>query len=186
MIAKLTGTIDFVGADSIILDVNGIGYAVFVSHDFIHSQSEGQEIELWIHHVVRENNEDLYGFATKNEQNFFELLLGVSGIGPKSALGILNTAPLQTLVDGISSGDIDQLTKVGGIGKKNAEKIILALKDKLADAGTESPQHVGGSDAIDALVALGYKESDARKAVQKIDKNLSTEEIVKEALKSID
>lgn len=182
MIAKLTGDIQHVEPGIVVVDVGGVGYKVFVST----KASLVGNTSIFIHTVVRENAIDLYGFSKKSDQDFFELLLTISGIGPKSALAILDSAPVETLHEGILSGDATYLTKVSGIGKKSAEKIVVELKDKLG--ALESGQVVnteGSGMAIQALIQLGYNEREAREAVQKIDKGGTTEDIVKEALKNL-
>ncbi|MCB9806058.1 Holliday junction branch migration protein RuvA [Candidatus Nomurabacteria bacterium] len=186
MIAKITGKVDEVDLGSIIVDVSGIGYKVFVTNSLLSSLKVDNPISLFTYFAVRENSQDLYGFQNKEEKNFFELLLSISGIGPKSALGILNTAPIETIKEGVASGDASHLTKVSGIGRKSAEKIIVELKDKLGTIeGQEGGNLSGSGMAIEALTSLGYSERDARSVIQKIDKNLSTEEMIKEALRQL-
>lgn len=186
MIKKLIGEIDEIELGSIILNVNNVGYEVFITNNFAQNLRTGDKKSIYIHHVVRETTEDLYGFDKKEELDFFELLLSISGIGPKSALGILNSAPIETIKEGVASGDASHLTKVSGIGKKSAEKIIIELKDKLGSLDYHNGSNFeGGGMAIEALTALGYSERDAREVIQKIDRNLSTEEMVKEALKNL-
>jgi Holliday junction DNA helicase RuvA len=188
MIAKITGTVDELKKQFgyAIIDVSGIGYKVFITNGAMQNIKEGANVSLHTHHVIRENIQDLYGFTDSAELEFFNLLLGISGIGPKSALGILNTAPIETIKEGIASGDASHLTKVSGIGKKSAEKIIIELKDKLGSLEShEGSNFEGGGMAIEALTALGYSDREAREAMQKIDKNLTTEEMVREALKNL-
>lgn len=186
MIAQLTGTALHKMTDSVILDVNGVGYKVHTSLDTLTSLNEGSEVSLWTYLAVRENALDLYGFQSEEELNFFELLLGISGIGPKSALGVLSVAPVETLRSAVASGDTTYLTKVSGIGSKTAQKIVLELKDKIGALESES----GGaarqeeSDAIDALKALGYSHSEARNALKKLDESITgTQERIRAALK---
>lgn len=185
MIAKLTGTVDEVTLHSLVLNVHGVGYLVFVTGGLLAHVRTGQEITLFTHHAVRETASDLYGFLTKEELGFFELLLTVSGIGPKSALAILNTASIETIREGVQTGDASHLTKVAGIGKKSAEKIVLELKDKLGSLEYVGGNTTGSGDAIEALTALGYSLSEARDAIKQVNKDLSTEEMVKQALKNL-
>lgn len=186
MIAKIRGTVEEADLNFIIVDVSGIGYKVFVNNSLLSTVKKGSPIDLFTYLAVRENSQDLYGFVSKEEKNFFELLLTISGIGPKSALAILNTAPIETIREGVLSGDVGHLTKVSGIGRKNAEKIIVGLKDKIGSIeGQEFSNLSGSGTAIEALTSLGYSERDARKVIQKLDKNLSAEEMIKEALKQI-
>ncbi len=184
MIGYLKGTIIHQDLKFVILDVGGVGYKVCTNTAILENQVT-KDIEFWTYLAVRENALDLYGFHSQLELNFFELLLTVSGIGPKSAIGIISSAALGNLYQGIVDGDIVYLTKVCGIGKKNAEKIILELKDKLEEFVTQSSEYtVGDTDALEALLSLGYSERDARDALKKTD-GKSTEEKVRGALKSL-
>lgn len=187
MIAKLTGIIDELNLGSLILDVKGVGYKVFISGKALETltHEKDTEVSLFIYSAIRDTAFDLYGFIDKTDQEFFELLLTVSGIGPKSALSILDTASVQTLREGIYSGDANYLSKISGIGKKSAEKIIVGLKDKLGVMDNTNVNTSGGGMAIEALVQLGYSEREAREVIQKIDKSLTAEEIIKEALKNL-
>lgn len=186
MISYIEGKIILKTDKSIIIQTGGIGYQVFVSSDLLLKISGlDQIIKVWTYMAVRENSMDLYGFETIDEKNFFELLLEVSGIGPKSALSILSLATIDVLKKAIGSGDITYLTKVSGIGKKTAEKIVVELRDKLASLGHKDD---GGSlqqdaDVLGALESLGYSMQVARSVLKEIDQNLSTNEKIKEALK---
>jgi len=186
MIAHIKGSIISVEEKFIIIEVNGIGYKVFLSADTLLGCEKGVEKSFWTYLAVRENSLDLYGFETIEEKSFFESLLDVSGIGPKSALSILNVAPVLTLKKAIATGDTSYLNKVSGIGKKTAEKIIIELRDKLQtyknEEGVQSLRDEG--DIIEALKSLGYSQTEARDAVKKIPTNIEkTNEKIKEALK---
>ncbi len=189
MISHLTGTILFSGVNFVVLEVGGVGYKVFVSPDTLLGlkKNTGEEIALWTHQAVRENSLDLYGFLEYEELEFFELLITISGIGPKSALGILAVAPLDTLHSAISSGDTSHLTKVSGVGKKIAEKIVIELRDKIgAIEQSEESAEIRKSDidVLEALQALGYSQKEAVEAMKKInDDTKSVNEKIKEALK---
>lgn len=188
MIRKLTGIVTDVDLGSVILDVNGVGYWLRVSNTTLSNltHSAESEITLFTYLAVRENSMDLYGFMTKEDLQFFELLLGISGIGPKSALGILDCAPVETIKEGVAGGDAVYLSKISGISKKVSEKIILQLKDKIGSMESQSKNNnTNGGMAIEALVQLGYSERDARETIQKISKDLSTEDMIKEALKNL-
>ena len=182
MIAKLTGKVDEIFLNSLIIDVSGVGYKVNVSNETLQKVHTGNTISLFTHHAIRENSMDLYGFINKEELDFFTLLISVSGIGPKSALAIMDSTPLETLKEGIMSGDASYLTKVSGIGKKSASKIIIELRDKLGSLNDDFNTS-GSGEAIEALVSLGYSERNAREAIQNVDRNTNTEIIVREALK---
>ncbi|KND46704.1 MAG: Holliday junction DNA helicase RuvA [Parcubacteria bacterium C7867-006] len=183
MIGHLKGTIIHQDLKSVILDVSGVGYKVHTNTAVLDSQNS-KNIEFWTYLAVRENALDLYGFTTKEELGFFELLLTVSGIGPKSAMGILSVATLQNLRHAISTGDTSHLTKVSGVGKKNAEKIVLELKDKLDGWTSDGVDFVSGDvDALEALKSLGYGEKEAREALKKVVDAKDTGDKVKKALK---
>jgi Holliday junction DNA helicase RuvA len=185
MIRKLIGQIDEICDSEIILNVSGVGYLVRMTGYSLLNLRAGQNISIYTHHAIRETASDLYGFLNKDELNFFELLLTISGIGPKSALGIISTAPISTIIEGIKTGNAEHLSKISGIGKRNAEKIVVELKNKVEGAGGGEGALGGATDAIEALVALGYTLQDARATVQKLDASLSTEEIVRLALKNL-
>src|SRR3989344_3750372 len=133
-------------------------------------ESMGSAIKVWTHLHVRETDMELYGFSAYAEMQFFEVLIGISGIGPKSALGILGIAPLDTLKRAIAAGESAYLTKVSGIGKRMAEKIIVELRDKLG--GAAMPEGVrtelaADADVLDALIAMGYSQREAREALSR-------------------
>ena len=141
MIGKISGKVVHKDLNFIILDASGVGYKIFVPPDTLAKVIASKEgrVSLWTHLAVRENALDLYGFSDKKELDFFEMLIGISGIGPKSALAILGIASVDIIRSAVSSGDTTYLTKVSGIGRKNAEKIVLELKDKLSkDDGFDS------------------------------------------------
>lgn len=183
MIGHLKGTVLAQDLKSIILDVSGVGYKVFTNTTTLPT-GKAQNLELWTYLAVRENALDLYGFVKQEELHFFELLMTVSGIGPKSAMGILGVATIQNLRHAITSGDVSHLTKVSGIGKKNAEKIVLELKDKLEGLSVDLSHSVSGDvDALEALKSLGYGEREAREALKKVSDISDTGEKVRKALK---
>jgi Holliday junction DNA helicase RuvA len=183
MISHLKGTLIHQNLKFIILDVSGVGYKIYTNTALLES-TKNKTLEFWTYLAVRENALDLYGFQTKEELDFFELLLTVSGIGPKSAIGILAVATIQNLRHAISTGDVSHLTKVSGIGKKNAEKIVLELKDKIVGLSEDISVSVSGDvDALEALKSLGYGEREAREALKKVVDTTDTGEKVKKALK---
>lgn len=187
MLAKLTGKVAHLDIKFLILDVNGVGYKIFAISETLEEAGEiGTDLSLWIHHTIREDASDLFGFPTRDALSLFELLISVSGIGPKTGLNILNLTTPDTIREAVETGDISYLTKISGIGKKMAEKMVIELRDKL---GAPDEKYVSGSLkdgalAIEALKSLGYSEREAREAVKKIDKTItSTQDIVKSALK---
>ncbi len=171
MISIIRGQILEIADRSIVIDVNGVGYKVSMSEDSLHSLKIGADITVWTHLAVRENSQDLYGFISKKERDFFELLITVSGIGPKTALNILSLVSSETLAGAIREGSTAHLVKVSGIGRKTAEKIVLELRDKMLGYGGDEKTAMGMSsdaDAIEALKALGYGADEAREAIKKV------------------
>ncbi len=184
MIARITGTIVSATDKYLVIETAGIGYRVFATAETLLKHRMSHEISLWTTHIVREDSEDLYGFETTGDQDLFELLLGVSGIGPRSALGIMNVATIGTIARAVSMNDTSYLTKISGIGKKTAEKILLELRDKLPElaiSDTDESMH----DVLDALVALGYTEHASREVIRSIENTLDTQSKIREALKRL-
>ena len=189
MIGYINGNIVFSCDKYVILETGGIGYKVYVSLNTIGSISNSGKVALWTHLVVKEDLLDLYGFLNQRELDFFKLLIGISGIGPKGALGIMSVASVETLCSAISAGDTSYLTKVSGIGKKNAQKIIIELKDKVSSFTDVEKTNLGRNenvDVVEALKSLGYKENEAREAVQNLSPKIKgTTQKITEALKLI-
>lgn len=185
MIGRIKGNVVFISDKFIIVDVSGVGYKIYVTNENISSITTNKEIILWIHTAVRENSLDLYGFINSEELSFFEMLLNVSGIGPKSALGILSIAPIDTLARAIATGDTNYLNKVSGIGRKTADKIVIELKDKLKSWKEESMGDLREEeDIIEALKALGYSQNEARDSIKKVSNDIKGEnDRIKEALR---
>ena len=188
MISRLTGKIIEIGEKYVVIDISGVGYKVFCATDTLTSLVENANVSLHTYLAVREDAMDLYGFGSAQEKNFFEMLISVSGIGPKSALVILSTASTDTLAQAIGTGDTSYLTKVSGIGRKTAEKIVIELRDKMRAHTSETKETSGSlrveSDIIEALKALGYSQNEAREALKEIPQTISgTNARIKEALK---
>lgn len=184
MISHLSGTVIYKDDKSIVVEVAGIGYKVFATGKTLDSTRDGKNISLWTHFAVREDAQTLYGFSTKEDLDLFELLVSVvSGVGPRSALNILNVSSAQALRRAVSTGDTAHLTRVSGIGKKLADKIILELKGKLvAEDGGLMP--TDEADALEALKSLGFGHAESRGALEKVDSKITdTGERVKKALK---
>jgi holliday junction DNA helicase RuvA len=181
MIRLIKGKVIEKKPNSIIIDTGQIGYKISISLKSAGETSLGQEIVLHTHLAVRENAMDLYGFTTTEELNFFELLLTLNGVGPKTALTILSTSNSETIVSGIQSNDANYLSKISGLGKKTAEKLLLGLKDKIGVIENNTDTNTNGSVVIDALVSLGYSEKNAREIILKIKSN-TTENMIREAL----
>jgi Holliday junction DNA helicase RuvA len=172
---------------AVIQTAGGVGYKVSGTIDTISGLHEGNPGTLWIYTAVRENSIDLYGFKDMEALEFFELLLTISGIGPKSALGILSAAPVATIREAVGSGETAYLTKISGIGKKVAEKIVLELKGKVDFKGEAGRSEFGGDiDAIEALKSLGYNHKEAKESLEGIPKEITdTTEKIKFALKAL-
>lgn len=184
MIAQIEGKISALDGRSVVVDVGGLGYRIFITSEKRAKMKEGANTRLFTHLHVRENALELFGFEKSSELEFFEMLINISGIGPRSAISILSIAPVETLKKAVGSGDTGYLTKVSGIGKKTAAKIVLELKEKLLafeDTGTELR---GAGDVLEALQSLGYSQGEAREALKKIPNEISeTGARLKEALK---
>lgn len=188
MISHLSGAVFSKGLKDVIIDVQGVGFRVFCGAETIEKIPEsGGKVNLWTHQAIREDAHELYGFLYKEELEFFELLIGISGIGPKSALGVMALAPLDILKRAIAAGEITYLTKVSGIGKKMAQKIILELREKLAgQSETSGGELARDADVLEALISLGYSRTQARGALQKVPSTIvSTNDRIKEAIKTI-
>jgi len=188
MIAQLKGVVAEIIGNSVILFVSGVGYKIYTTAEVIKKirKLKDKEIILKTHLAVRETSLDIYGFLDSEELRFFEMLISISGIGPKSAIAILNVADTETLKRAISSGESSYLIKVSGIGKKNAEKIIIELRDKLGTTENlkDTETLTGEIDTLEALQTLGYSQKEAREAMKKIEKNISgSKNLLKEALK---
>ena len=187
MIAKLKGTIDFLRDGYAVVDVNGVGYKVFMTMHTFGKISGMDKVEFHIHTHVREEIFALYGFLELEELEMFELLITISGIGPKAAMGILSIADPKTVQTAILNEDPSILTRVSGVGKKTAERVILELKNKITNISvSERAQVVSDSDALEALVAMGYSVSESREALKLISENVKdVGERVKMALKGL-
>lgn len=187
MISKLDGKIVYVSEKFLVINVVGVGYKVSPTSDILTTAKIDNDISLWIYTAVRENAIELYGFRNMDELSFFELLLDVSGIGPRSALGILGIAPIETLRRAIATGDTTYLNKVSGIGKKTAEKIIVELRDKFAmykDDSLSDGEIRDEEDVLEALKSLGYSQNEARDALKKIsNETKGANARIKEALR---
>ncbi len=172
MIGHIEGDVFVKRAGFAILSVGGVGYKIAATREALSSLKAGETAALWTHLAVREDALDLYGFRTEDELRFFELLLTVSGVGPKSALAILDLAPVETLRSAIAQGNTQYLTKVSGIGRKTAGKIVFELREKvgasLADVALQ-----GDEDALEAMQSLGYSLHEARDALRKVPREVT-------------
>ncbi len=199
MIASLTGILRFKSPGHITVDVNGIGYRVFIPlSTFYELADEGSPIALNVYTAVREDAIHLYGFRTPEEKQLFELLLSVNGIGPKLAIGLLSGISSADFIRAVFTEDRQTLTKIPGVGKKMAERMILELRDRVIKlASPETREEAKASDSLDAvredalsaLVNLGYKKSVAKMVLDRVldeaGDGLALEEVLKRALKEL-
>ncbi len=190
MISYLKGKIKHKGSGFVILEVNNIGYQVFISPLLYVDLSLDQEIEFYTYQQVREDALNLYGFKNTAELELFELLLSISGIGPRSALGVMSIATVADIKESISRGDPVLLTKVSGIGRKTAERVVLELREKIDKLSVGDSKNgvsqLGSSDEIDALMALGYSLAQARESLNNVDAKIKDSgERIRQALKKL-
>jgi holliday junction DNA helicase RuvA len=194
VIASLDGTVSAVFADSLILEVGGVGYRVFCAPAALSTVRTGERAKLFTHHLVREDAQALYGFRTPEELGFFGLLLTVTGVGPKVALAIVGSRAVGDLQLAILSDDLALLTAVPGVGRKLAARTVLELKEKVAAAGVAAGAAGGGaaggeSEVVAALLALGYSAGEAREASREALTDLTAgsglEDRVKAALRTL-
>lgn len=190
MIATLNGTLSEKFDDSVVLDVQGVGYGLLVTLDDYSRLVTGQPAKLYVYENIREDAHDLFGFIERDSLMLFKQLISVKNVGPKGALAVLGIGPGAVVRGAIAAGDVKLLQTAKGVGKRAAEQMVVELRDKVGLAtGAEAENLVtrGGvnltDEALQALLALGYSENDAQSALQKIDPSLSTEERIKLALK---
>ncbi|HSW79603.1 MAG TPA: Holliday junction branch migration protein RuvA [Candidatus Saccharimonadales bacterium] len=192
MIATLQGIVSEKFLDTVVIDVHGVGYGVYVSGEDHGSLAQGKEAKLYIYEHIREASHDLFGFVRLETKKLFELLLGVNGVGPKMAINVLSIGNSDQVRAAIAGGDVKFIQQANGVGKRVAERIVVDLKDKVGLEGVElgstgmlqSDNLLLKDEAVEALVSLGYSPQDAAKALQNVDEKLPTEERIKLALKS--
>lgn len=189
MIGRLHGKLLEKNPPQILIDVSGVGYEVDVPMStFCNLPEVGGELTLHTHFVVREDAQLLYGFATLAERAVFRALIKISGVGPKIALALLSGITIDQLKDAVDRGETGLLTKVPGIGKKTAERLVLELKDKLAGTGAATaavPTSGARADVAAALIALGYSEREAAAATKKLPEDCTVNDGLRLALKSL-
>lgn len=194
MIAQLTGALAYKSPEHLIIDVHGVGYQVSVSlNSFYRLPEPGDPVQLLIHTHVREDALQLYGFIDQEEKDLFLLLLSVSGIGPRLALNILSGTPSQELEAALEAGDLVRLVAIPGVGKKTAERLVVELRDKIklvkSARGADAGRRATGleAEAISALVNLGYKRSEAERAVKGACAGGATdlESVIRSAMKRV-
>jgi len=190
MIAHVRGQVAEKFANSVIVDVQGVGYEVTLTSIDFDDLNLDDDIKLYTYHHIREQSEELFGFSSLAAKKLFELLITVQGIGPKAAMSILSLAPIEEVRNAIANADSGYISKASGVGKKSAERVIVDLKDKVGlptyygrRSEPEQSQPAKNDDALDALMALGFTLADATKALDGVDANLPVEARIREALK---
>ncbi len=194
MIASLRGRFLYSDQNSVVIECAGVGYKCFVTKNTLYNlPNKNEEMFLYTHLAVREDAMDLYGFADLEELNAFKLITSVNGVGAKIGIAILSEFTSQQLILSIASNDAKRLTAAAGVGIKLAQRIVLELKDKVGNtvvgdsmnvsAVSKAVANTSSAEAIEALVSLGYSKSDAASAVGRLDATLSTDQLIKQALK---
>lgn len=198
MLAYITGTLEEIQEDSVVIDHQGMGYRIFVSAmELGKLPALGQKLKLHLHMIVREDDISLYGFSSKDALYIFRLLISVSGIGPKAGLAILSALSVNEIQMAVLSGDVKALTKANGVGTKGAQRVIMELKDRIDLDSMLTPQQeaagggIAASDTVTAaamaLTSLGYSQMEAMQAIQRVEQSetMTEEELLKAALKKI-
>lgn len=197
MIYSVSGILTYVEINHIVIECNGIGYSIKTSMTTLSKlQQVGEKAMVYTYMHVREDSLDLFGFSTTQELDTFKMLISITGVGPKAAISILSDLTPETFALCVATGDFKSLTKAQGIGAKTAQRIILELKDKITKeqiAGGVTGENISSvvsksgnaSEAISALIVLGYAQSEATKAITKLDSSLSVEDMIKQGLKAL-
>ena len=191
MIAHIKGILTEKFDNSVIIDVNGVGYEVALSAIDYDQLSLDDEVKLYTYHLVREQSEELFGFTSLAAKKLFELLISVQGIGPKAGMAILSLAPAEEVRNAIANSDAADIAMASGVGKKSAERVIVDLRDKVGlptyygrKSEPQTAKPAENDEALDALMALGLNLADATKALEGVDPSLSVEERIRAALRN--
>lgn len=192
MISHIRGKIEEKFGNSLIVDVNGVGYEMMVTTPDFEAVGMGEEWKFYTFHAVRENSEELYGFSSLAAKKIFEMLISVQGVGPKAAMAILSLAEAEEVRNAIANADSGFVAKASGVGKKTAERVIVDLRDKVGIPSRYGATEVKfgkavsneSDEALDALIALGFPLKEAAAALEKVDADLPVEERVRIALKN--
>ncbi len=191
MIAHIKGILTEKFDNSVIIDVNGVGYEVALSAIDYDQLSLDDEVKLYTYHLVREQSEELFGFTSLAAKKLFELLISVQGVGPKAGMAILSLAPAEEVRNAIANADSAYISKASGVGKKSAERVIVDLRDKVGlptyygrKSEPQTAKPAENDEALDALMALGLNLADATKALEGVDPSLSVEERIRAALRN--
>ena len=196
MIYNIRGKLTYIDPQFVVIECGGVGFKCFTSLNTAGNVGKlGDEVNLFTHLSVREDALDLYGFSTQTELDYFKLLITVSGVGPKAAIAVLSELSPDRLAVAIAAGDAKAITRANGVGKKTAERIVLELKDKMVNASTgeisaaasavSAGETSASAEAVEALVALGYSQSDAAVVVGQMDKSLTVDEMIRLGLKQL-
>lgn len=191
MIATLSGVVSEKLADVVVLEVGGVGYGLYVTAEDHGRLISGEAVKVFVYEHIREQQHDLFGFLARESKIFFELLLSVSGVGPKMALNMLSIGSAQVVKQAIASGDVKLIQQANGVGRRLAERVVVELKDKVGLVGVDlettgllqSDDSLLKDEVVEALVALGYSPQDAIKSLQNIDPKLTTKERLTQALR---
>lgn len=192
MIATLNGVVSEKLADTVVLDVAGVGYGLSVTAEDFGKLVVGEPAKVYVYEHIREQGYDLFGFTLRDTKALFEQLLDVNGVGPKMALNMLSIGSATEVRQAIASGEVKFIQQANGVGKRVAERVVVDLKDKVGLVGVDiessgllqSEAAATKDEAVAALMALGYTVADAAKALEQVDASLTTEERVKQALKA--
>ena len=190
MIGRIKGTLEYIKATEVLIDVNGIGYEIQMPMTSIYQLPEiGESVIVYTHLIVREDLHLLCGFINENEKAMFKELIKTNGVGAKMALTILSTMSASDFLNAVNNSDINSLTKIPKIGKKTAERLLIEIRDRFKNLNIESNNHMPSNfkeDAVNGLVALGYSNKEAKNMIDNVqNEDLSTEELIKEALKNV-
>lgn len=189
MIRTLRGIVTVMEEHSVVIETAGVGYLVYIPVRLLEDIHVGDELAVQTYHYVREDMQDLYGFADRGDLKLFMQLIGVSGVGPRLGMAIISALAADEVKRAIIHGDIAVLTSVSGVGKKTAERIVLDLKDSIdilpGEATPDVSPSAGGVSPVDALLSLGYSKAEALGAMKTVDREMSLEEQVRQALKNL-
>lgn len=189
MIRTLRGIVTVMEEHSVVIETAGVGYLVYIPVRLLEDIHVGDELAVQTYHYVREDIQDLYGFTDRGDLKLFMQLIGVSGVGPRLGMAIISALAADEVKRAIIHGDIALLTSVSGVGKKTAERIVLDLKDSIdilpGEATPDVSPSAGGVSPVDALLSLGYSKAEALGAMKTVDREMSLEEQVRQALKNL-
>ncbi len=190
MIGRIKGTLEYIKTTEVLIDVNGIGYEIQMPMTSIYQLPEiGESVTVYTHLIVREDLHLLCGFIDENEKAMFKELIKTNGVGAKMALTILSTMSASEFLEAVNNSDINSLTKIPKIGKKTAERLLIEIRDRFKNLNIESNNHMPSNfkeDAVNGLVALGYSNKEAKNMIDNVqNEDLTTEELIKEALKNV-